>query len=243
MDTLLSLKNIGLSFGEKLVLRDINAIIPDLPNQGQIVALLGPSGIGKTQLFRMIGGLNPPTVGEILITGEQRKVITGEVGVVAQSYPLFQHRTVMSNLKLAADLSSNPKERLDKIKFYLDKFQITHIADKFPLEISGGQKQRTAIVQQLLCSDHFLLMDEPFSGLDVLMVDEVCNIIRIVADLDELNTLILITHDIKAAIAVSDELWMIGREPDKPGATLKYVVGKSSAQFTEHNVKELFKLL
>ena len=90
-------------------------------------------------------------------------------------------------------------------------------AQLYPAQISGGQRQRVAIAQQLLCSEHFLLMDEPFSGLDVVMEAKVCELINEIACLDELNTIIVVTHDVTAAASVADHLWLMGRDRDETG--------------------------
>jgi polar amino acid transport system ATP-binding protein/sulfate transport system ATP-binding protein len=87
----------------------------------------------------------------------------------------------------------------------------------YPAQVSGGQRQRIAIAQQLLCSEHFLLMDEPFSGLDLVMEAKVCELINEIACLDELNTIIVVTHDVTAAATVADHLWLMGRDRDASG--------------------------
>ncbi len=198
--TLLKVEDVSLEYDGRPILKHVSAEIKDIictdHVQGQVVGFLGPSGIGKTQLFRIIAGLNKPTSGRVSINGQDRPVQAGEVGVVAQDYPLFEHRTVMSNLLLAA----NQKEKDDKtarakVIQYLTDFDLVDKAPLYPVQLSGGQRQRCAIIQQILCSDHFLLMDE-------------------------LNTLIVVTHDITAAAAVSDHLWLMGREHDAKGNPL-----------------------
>jgi ABC-type nitrate/sulfonate/bicarbonate transport system ATPase subunit len=87
----------------------------------------------------------------------------------------------------------------------------------YPAQISGGQRQRIAIAQQLLCSEHFLLMDEPFSGLDLVMEAKVCELINEIACLDELNPIIVVTHDVTAAATVADHLWLMGRDRGASG--------------------------
>src|SRR5262249_52092996 len=99
-------------------------------------------------------------------------------------------------------------------------------ANKYPSQLSGGQRQRVAIAQQFMCSEHLLLMDEPFSGLDLVASDKVCDLIREMALTDELKTFILVTHDISAALSVVDTIWLIGRDRDAegkviPGARIK----------------------
>ncbi len=186
--------------------------------QGQVVCLLGPSGIGKSQLFRCIAGLQRPTSGSIRLNGSQREVQAGEVGVVAQDYPLFNHRTVWGNLMLAALRDGRDAAAAgEACVALLEKFGMMAFARCHPMMLSGGQRQRVAIAQQLLCSSHFLLMDEPFSGLDPLAKNTVCETIIDLSTTHELNTIIVVTHDIESAIRISDTLWLLGRNRDADG--------------------------
>ncbi len=213
-ETLLKVDHVSLSYDDKIILRDVNAEIRDIVRegrtQGQVVGFLGPSGIGKTQLFRIIAGLNHPTSGQVLVNSTLTPVKAGMVGVVAQNYPLFENRTIFSNLLLAAN-------QMEKSLKYLKRLDMLDQSQLYPAQISGGQRQRVAIAQQLLCSEHFLLMDEPFSGLDVVMEAKVCELINEIACLDELNTIIVVTHDVTAAATVADHLWLMGRDRDAGG--------------------------
>lgn len=221
-DTLLKIDHVGLSYGDKVILRDVNAEIRDIlregRTQGQVVGFLGPSGIGKTQLFRIIAGLNHPTSGQVLVNSTLAPVKAGMVGVVAQNYPLFENRTIFSNLMVAATQMEKSHEAAHaKVTKYLQRLDMLEQAQLYPAQISGGQRQRIAIAQQLLCSEHFLLMDEPFSGLDLVMEAKVCELINEIACLDELNTIIVVTHDVTAAATVADHLWLMGRDRDAAG--------------------------
>ena len=223
--TLLKVDDVSLEYDGRPILKHVTAEIKDIicPGrvQGQVVGFLGPSGIGKTQLFRIIAGLNKPTSGKVTINGMDRPVQAGEVGVVAQDYPLFEHRTVMSNLLLAArQKEKDDKAAHDKVVQYLTEFELLDKARLYPVQLSGGQRQRCAIIQQIPCSEHFLLMDEPFSGLDLLMLEKTTELIQKVANMDELNTIIVVTHDITAAAAVADHLWLMGRDHDTQGNPL-----------------------
>jgi len=223
--TLLKIENVCLDYDGRPVLKNVNAEVRKIsvPGriQGQVVGVLGPSGCGKTSLFRIIAGLNAPTSGRVSVNGFDRPVRAGEVGVVAQSYPLFEHRTVLGNLTLAAkQKDSGSKVAHDKAMELLKEFGLEDKFNLYPAQLSGGQRQRCAIIQQILCSEHFLLMDEPFSGLDLLMIEKTCELITKVADMDDLNTIIVVTHDVTAACSVADHLWIMGRDSDSKGNKL-----------------------
>jgi ABC-type nitrate/sulfonate/bicarbonate transport system ATPase subunit len=219
-ERLLTIDKLDIRYGAKIVLRDVNLHVDNITrvglSQGQCVALLGPSGIGKTQLFRAIAGLQPPTQGSVTLA-DGKPVIAGQIGVVQQAYPLLAHRTVMGNLRLAADKHGTP---LDQINHYLEYFELADKVDSYPSQLSGGQRQRIAIIQQLVCSNHILLMDEPFSGLDPIAKGKVYDTITKVTTEHELNTVIFTTHDIGSAVRLADELWVLGRQPGLLGATV-----------------------
>ena len=121
----------------------------------------------------------------------------------------------------------NKSERADRINDILKRFDLGGRKSFYPAQLSGGQKQRVAIAQQILCSNNFLLMDEPFSGLDPNMVKQVSSLIVEVANMHELNTIIIVSHDIPSTAAISDTLWVMGRDRNEkgeiiPGAKIKY---------------------
>ena len=233
-DPLLEIKNLSLSYNGFQVLRDVNVEIKDIIRpgctQGQIVGVLGPSGIGKTSLANLIAGVLQPTSGTITINTPAEKVQIGKIGVVQQKYPLFNHRTVWGNLVVASKQNIHLKknEINDKCAEILNMFDLYKHKDFYPTQLSGGQRQRIAIAQQLICSERFLLLDEPFSGLDVNMVEKVSEMLVKISNLQEENTIIIVSHDIYSTAAISDHLWMMGRDRDEkgefiPGAYIKYI--------------------
>jgi ABC-type nitrate/sulfonate/bicarbonate transport system ATPase subunit len=225
-NVLVSIKDVCLAFDGKPVLTNINAEVRDLVRPGcvtgQVVGILGPSGVGKTQLSRILTGLQDPTSGVICVGVDQKvPVRAGLVGYVAQNYPLLRHRTVLGNLVVAArhaglDAAAARTKALE----YLTMFDLSDKWDVYPAQLSGGQRQRIAIAQQLLCSEHYLILDEPTTGLDPIMKDKVCGFVRQVASIAEENTIFIISHDISAVLTVADSLWVLGRRRDAQGVSL-----------------------
>lgn len=218
--TLVSIRDIIVEYDGRRVLDGISAEVKDIVRpdcaQGQVVGILGPSGIGKSQLSRVLTGLQAPTSGSVLVGNAP--VEAGVVGYVPQSYPLLRHRSVLGNLTLAAERSGKtPAAALEAAMGYLQKFDLVDKAKEFPARLSGGQRQRVAIAQQLLCSEHYIVMDEPFTGLDPLMKDKVVDLINQIALLHENNTIFVVAHDIAAVLSVSDTLWVLGRNRTADG--------------------------
>ena len=212
-DLILSVKDVNLSYdGKKHILSNVNIDIYDIvrPNvtTGQIISVCGKSGSGKSSLFNLIAGYNKASNGTITVGIDQHPVKLGEMGVVPQEYIIFNHRTVFKNLSLALT-SMKGKEKNDTIYSYAEHFGLIESLEKYPCDLSGGQRQRVSILQQVLAGNKFILLDEPFSGLDCLMKDKVVDLLVKVANLDELNTLIIVSHDIESACAISDTVFIL----------------------------------
>ena len=238
-EVLLQAKGVSLSYGSRCILHDIGFCIRDIVRpglqQGQVVSLVGRSGIGKTQLFRVLSGLQKPCSGSILIrerkpsetaggvieVWQERPVKPGDMGVIFQNYYQFGWRTVRQSLMLAARqnkaLAGKEEEAVHE---YAGRFDVRDVLSSFPAQLSGGQQQRVSIIQQLLKGADFLLLDEPFSGLDVCVLDKVVELLLQVSLSDELKTLIIVSHDIATAVAISDTVFILGKEPGKEGSTL-----------------------
>jgi polar amino acid transport system ATP-binding protein/sulfate transport system ATP-binding protein len=214
-DILLDVKDVSQTLGGNRILDKLTFQVKDRVRPGhvtgQVVALLGPSGVGKTRLLRLIAQLDEPDTGTVRGAADA-PIAPGSVGVVFQNYPLLRHRTVRDNLIVAGltnDMSrAEARKRSDEL---LARFGLAHRATLYPMQLSGGQRQRAAIAQQLVKHKSMLLLDEPFSGLDPAALDEVIELLIETAHMDEGNTLIIVTHDIRAAMVVADTVLMLGR--------------------------------
>lgn len=245
-NTLLKVENVSLAYGDTLILRDINLEIKDIVRpgltMGQVVSIIGKSGSGKTTLFEMLSGLLTPTTGTIKIHNPSVEnnlenathsdflipVRPGFVGVVQQEFPLFEFLSVYDNLYVAARKGGIPKEqRKEKIETMLNQFDLIHHKNKWTKQLSGGQRQRTSLLQQLLCSKDFILLDEPFSGQDMVSIGKLLDMLKKIVSANELLTVIIVSHDIISTSIISDTLWMLGKDKDVngaeiPGSTIKY---------------------
>jgi ABC-type nitrate/sulfonate/bicarbonate transport system ATPase subunit len=213
-DIVLSVKNVHVSREDDIVLDGVTFDVVDRIREGritgQVVALLGPSGIGKTTLLRVIAGLDHPVRGEVRGPGGSR-LSRRKVGVVFQDYPLLRHRTVEDNLLVAGRVGGLDQRRSRaRTNELLQRVGLEDRAKHFPGQLSGGQRQRAAIAQQLVLPRRVLLLDEPFSGLDPAALEDVRGLVSEVANDHELNTVVVVTHDVRAALAVSDYVVLLG---------------------------------
>ena len=177
---------------------------------GQVVSLLGPSGIGKTTLLRVLAGLDRPERGEVKGPGGST-LDAKSVGIVFQTYPLLAHRTVENNLVLAGRVGGlAPARAAARARELMERVGIEDRGAFYPAQLSGGQRQRAAIAQQLVLPRRVLLLDEPFSGLDPAALADVIELVTEVANDHELNTVVIVTHDVRAALRVSDTIILLG---------------------------------
>jgi ABC-type nitrate/sulfonate/bicarbonate transport system ATPase subunit len=225
-ETILKVENVSLTY-DRPILRDINFEVHNITRpgiqQGQVVSLIGRSGIGKTQLFKILSGLLKPNSGNVKIDKDLHPVVAGEVGIVPQNYILFNHRTIQQNLEIGLRSTRHEltaAEKKQRIEEYSEKFGLAEHLKKYPMQLSGGQRQRVSIIQQILTGNHFILMDEPFSGLDPVIKDKVIELLVSISLLHEMNTLVIVSHDIESAMAISDSAFILACEKDKPGATI-----------------------
>lgn len=207
MTTLLELKNIHHAYDHQVVVKALSLVL----KKGDIGCLLGPSGCGKTTVLRCIAGFEPVSAGEILLNG--MRVSSGgfslppekrRIGMVFQDYALFPHLSVAANIGFGLHRMHLP-ERKPRVEELLQTVGLADAANKFPHELSGGQQQRVALARALAPRPDLLLLDEPFSNLDVSLRERLSLEVRDILK-SQNATAILVTHDQNEAFAIADEI-------------------------------------
>ena len=233
---MIRLEHVQKDFGNEMPLVDVNAVI----DQGDVVCIIGPSGIGKTTLLRCINLLDPPTGGRIYLEDEEitkphtdLNAVRKRIGMVFQSFTLFPHMTVVENImhpqmKL---LGADQKTALKKSMELLKQVDLSEKALADPAELSGGQKQRVAIARTLAMDPEVILFDEPTSALDPTMVAEVLSVIENLANTG--HTMIIVTHDMTFAKKVCNKIFFLAEG-------IIYEAG-SPEEIFDHPQKELTK--
>lgn len=197
---MLEVKNLYKEFNNRPILKDISFTL----NDGEIMAIVGPSGVGKTTLLRIIAGLETKDSGEMLIDGQAYD--SGKVGVVFQDYNLFPNLNVLQNIPLAPTLVlKESKEEANKEAYeLLNRLQMNGREKQYPYELSGGQKQRVAIARALAMKPRILCYDEPTSALDPDLRKEAE---KMILGLKKSGlTQLIITHDLQFAENVADQM-------------------------------------
>ncbi len=193
-------KNVALRYDEKLVLKDVNLTI----NDGEFMVLVGPSGSGKTTLLNILATLDRPTAGSVFLNGENIQNISSKVltefrrdhlGFVFQDFNLLDTLTIHENIALALTINKTNKSEIDgKVLAVAKELGIEHLLDKYPYEVSGGQKQRTACARALVTNPKLILADEPTGALDSKSAQM---LIEMMANLNKNlgATILMVTHD------------------------------------------------
>ena len=212
----IEIKNICKSFEGKnknlSVLKDINLTI----NDGELICLLGPSGCGKTTLLRLIAGLEQPSSGEIIANGEVVKKPSGDRAVIFQQYSLFPWLTVLQNVTFGLEMTKKgtKEENIAAAERYLESVGLIDFKDSYPHELSGGMKQRVAIIRSLLNHSPILLMDEPFSAVDMQtrhkLQEQLIGVWKRFK-----NTIVFVTHDVDEAVYLADKIVILDKNPGR----------------------------
>lgn len=201
--------NVSKSFDGRKIIDDISIEL----REGELVSLLGTSGGGKTTLFNVISGLHEPDQGNVYIDGEDVTGQSGHVSYMLQKDLLLPYKTIEDNVSLPLILKGVKKqEAREKVGQYFEEFGIAGTQKKYPHQLSGGMRQRAALLRTYMFSSEVALLDEPFSALDTLTKREMHKWYLKVMDRIKLSTL-FITHDIDEAILLSDRIYLLTGTP------------------------------
>ena len=215
MKELLKIENLKLFYhtkkSETLAISDMSFTI----DEGEFVSIIGPSGCGKTTVLSAIAGLIKRSGGKIVFNGEEIDSTSKNIGYMLQKDHLFEWRTIEKNLFLPLEISGmKTEENVRYVKDLLEKYKLKDFANYYPEQLSGGMRQRAALIRTLATKPDLLLLDEPFSALDyqtrLAVCDDVYSIIR-----QEKKTALLVTHDITEAISLSDKIIVLTERPSK----------------------------
>ncbi len=202
---ILELQEIYKSFGEKEVLKGLNLSL----EKNEIISLLGVSGVGKSTVFNIISGTIKPDSGKVLLNGEDITGKKGKVSYMLQKDLLFPHFTILENVSLPLMLSKKDnKEKINISEMYFSDFGLEGTEDKYPSQLSGGMRQRAALLRTYLNKNEVLLLDEPFSALDMITKEKMHYWFLEIMKKYEMSG-IFITHDVDEGIFLSDKVCIL----------------------------------
>tara|TARA_B100000886_G_scaffold296870_1_gene224306 strand:+ start:2481 stop:3221 length:741 start_codon:yes stop_codon:yes gene_type:complete len=208
---ILSVRGLGRRYGKRMVVKDIDLYV----NRGEVVGLLGPNGAGKTTTFYMITGMITPTIGDVFLDEENitkyamYKRARKGIGYLAQEASIFGKLSVKDNLKLVLQMRRNFSKikQEEKLKMLLDELSITHLINNKGSTLSGGERRRVEIARTLSMDPDFILLDEPFAGVDPIAVEEIQDI---VSSLKRKNIGVLITdHNVRETLSITDRSYLL----------------------------------
>lgn len=213
MNEILEVKNIGKKYqnkeGEVQALKNVNFRV----KEGEFVSIIGPSGCGKSTLLSIIAGLEKKSEGEIYIENKKIDGISSKIGYMLQRDCLLEWRNILSNTLFGLEIKGiKSKENIGYVEELLKKYHLYEFKDKYPSELSGGMRQRVALIRTLAVKPKILLLDEAFSALDyqtrIMVTNDIYSILR-----KEKITAIIVTHDISEAISMSDRVLVLSKRP------------------------------
>ena len=204
-------KNVSKKYNGAPVVENISL---DL-GEGGFISLLGPSGVGKTTLFNMLSGIDRPDSGAVFLQGEDITGVSGRVSYMLQKDLLLEYRTVLDNVILPLLIRGEKKQvARDYAAAFFPQFGLAGYEKKYPVELSGGMRQRAALLRTCMMRNPVLLLDEPFSALDAITRRRMQDWYREIAETMQLST-IFITHDVEEALLLSDTIYIMGGRPGR----------------------------
>ena len=213
MSVFLSVENINLTYqtpeGETRAVKDVSFTV----REGEFISIAGPSGCGKSSLLSCIAGVTLPTKGRIMLEGRPINGISNDVGYMLQSDNLMPWRNIYKNAVLGLEIQKKlTDENIGYVRELLKKYGLWEFRNSYPASLSGGMRQRVALIRTLAVKPRLLLLDEAFSALDyqtrVNVSRDVYNILR-----NEKQTMIMVTHDIPEAVSMSDRVIVLSQRP------------------------------
>ncbi len=230
----LEVKNVSKSFGGNHVLKNVSIEL----NKGELVCLLGVSGGGKTTLFNIISGLLSPDNGQVLLDGNDITNQPGHISYMLQKDLLLPYRTIEDNAALPLLLKGKKKKEARKqVSPLFEQFGLEETKKKYPAQLSGGMRQRAALLRTYMFSKDVALLDEPFSALDTLTKSAMHKWYLNVMEQIQLSTL-FITHDIDEAILISDRIYLLSGSPGE--ITGEIIINEPKPRRDDFNLTEEF---
>lgn len=218
----ISLNNIGQIYDGKKVLSDISFDV----NESEFITLIGPSGCGKSTIFKIITGLEKNYTGNVMIDGTDIEKYQGKLAYMPQNDLLLDWRTLYKNAVLPMEIEKTDKKTMDeRIKKLLPEFKLSGEEGKYPYELSGGMKKRTALLRTFLVDSDIMLLDEPFGALDAITRSEMQQFLLEVCEKHR-HTVLFITHDIDEAVYLSDRIIVLGKNPAVIKGEIKIQISK-----------------
>jgi ABC-type nitrate/sulfonate/bicarbonate transport system ATPase subunit len=206
-----SCEGIAKNYEDDPVVEDVSLELPE----GGFISLLGPSGVGKTTLFNILAGVDRPDAGKVLLKGGDITGISGRVSYMLQKDLLLEYRTVLDNVILPLLIRGEKKKTArEYAAAFFPRFGLAGYEKKYPRELSGGMRQRAALLRTCMTHNPVILLDEPFSALDAITRRRMQDWYREIAESMKLSTL-FISHDVEEALILSDTVYVMGGRPGK----------------------------
>ena len=240
MIPILALSDINYSYhelsGETKALENISFTV----NAGEFIAIVGPSGCGKSTLLSIIAGLLSPGTGSLTLNGSPISSVKSKIGYMLQKDHLFEWRSILNNVLLGLEIQKNVNDTTrSKAMELLKTYGLEDFADSKPSQLSGGMRQRAALIRTLVLEPDLLLLDEPFSALDyqtrLTVADDIWKIIK-----KEQKTAILVTHDLSEAVSMADRVLILSTRPGHivKEVSITFEELENASPMTRRNAKE-----